>query len=52
MRDHPDKAEQMLSIVDEEMKNNLVFAQYAFRIQAGQETVDNLVRQKLIQNVY
>ena len=52
IRDHPDQADQVVAIVQEEMKNNQVFAEYAFKIQAGQESVENLVKQKLIQNVY
>ena len=41
-----------LYLVQEEMKNNMVFAKYAFQIQSGQKTVDELIEKKLIQNVY
>ena len=34
------------------LDNNLVFAEHAFQIQDGRETVDTLVEKKLIQNVY
>ena len=52
IRDHPEQADRVVEVVREEMKNNQVFAKYAFQILAGQETVDNLVKKKLIQNVY
>ena len=50
--ENPDKAGKVVNLVREEMKNNLVFAEYAFKILAKEETVDNLVKKKLIQNVY
>ena len=52
IRDNPSKADRVVEVVQEEMKNNQVFAKYAFHIQAGQETVETLVDKKLIQNVY
>ena len=52
MQDHPEKSDQILTIVREEMKNNMVFAEHAFQIQDGRESVEDLVKQKLIQNVY
>ena len=52
IRDNPEKADEVVDIVKEEMKNNDVFAKYAFKIQAGQMTVNDLVEKKLIQNVY
>ena len=52
MRDDPKKADQIVEIVRAEMGNNLVFAEHAFHIQDGRETVDTLVEKKLIQNVY
>ena len=51
-RDRPEMADRVVQVVREEMQNNLVFARHAFAIQAGQETVDSLIRRKLIQNVY
>lgn len=52
-RDNPGrKADLVVEVVRDEMRNNLVFAKHAFAIQAGQETVDSLVEKKLIQNVY
>ena len=52
IRDHPEKADRVVEVVKDEMKNNQVFAKHAFHIQAGQETVDSLIEKKLIQNVY
>ena len=52
IRDHPDQADKVVEVVREEMQNNQVFAKYAFQILAGKENVDNLVKKKLIQNVY
>ena len=52
IRDHPEKADRVVEVVEEEMRNNQVFAKYAFHIQAGRESVDTLVEKKLIQNVY
>lgn len=52
LAENPDKVEKVLPIVQEEMKNNLVFAEYAFKILAKEETVDTLIEKKLIQNVY
>jgi len=52
MRDDPEKADRIVQVVKEEMGNNLVFAEHAFQIQDGRETVDTLVEKKLIQNVY
>ena len=52
IRDNPEKADRVVEVVKEEMKNNQVFAKYAFHIQAGEESVDALVEKKLIQNVY
>ena len=50
MRDSPEKADRILQVVNEEMGNNLVFAEHAFHIQDGRESVDTLVEKKLIQN--
>jgi len=52
MRDDPEKADRIVQVVKEEMGNNLVFAEHAFQIQDGLETVDNVVEKKLIQDVY
>lgn len=52
IRDNPEKADRVVEVVEEEMKNNQVFAKYAFHIQSGEESVDTLVEKKLIQNVY
>uniref|UniRef100_A0A7M5XD29 Uncharacterized protein n=1 Tax=Clytia hemisphaerica TaxID=252671 RepID=A0A7M5XD29_9CNID len=52
VRDHPERADEMVEIVRQEMENNQVFAKYAFQVLAGQETVDTLIEKKLIQNVY
>ena len=43
IRDHPEKADRIVDVVQEEMGNNQVFAKYAFHIQAGRESVDTLV---------
>ena len=49
MRDEPEKADRIVFVVKEEMKNNLVFAKHAFNILDGRETVENLVKKNMIQ---
>ena len=52
MKEHPDKADKVLKTVKMEMENNKTFAKYAFKVLQGQEQVEDLIEQKIIQVPY
>ena len=52
MRDNPEKADEIVELVKEEIKHCQIFAKYAFHIQDGRMQVEDLVEKNLIQNVY
>ena len=52
MKDNPEKADEIVDLVKEEIKHCQIFAKYAFHIQDGRMQVNDLVEKNLIQNVY